>query len=96
MSRKEFVIRYNRAFVIVDKNAPALSKILDNTGEVDVEYWLVYSKESFHGHHDKKYFYFKDSRIERHTKLPLDCVKLEFSEEEINEKELDYKQKERF
>lgn len=75
---------YNRAFIKNNQfSAPFLKEILDNTGSEETEYWIIDSKESFHGHHDDKFFYFKDSRIETGTKLPLEHVELEFTQEEL-------------
>lgn len=77
-------MKYNRAFIVNNKSSePFIQEILDNTGCEETEYWIVYSKESFHGDHDDTHFYFKDSRIETGTKLPLNCVELEFSEEDL-------------
>jgi hypothetical protein len=76
--------KYNRAF-IKDVTHPAVSEILENTGSEELEYWIMDSKESFHGEEDGKYFYFKDSRTDRGMKLPLECLDLEFYEEEIKD-----------
>lgn len=75
--------KYNRAFVTKDASNPFIKKILDATAQEDTEYWIIHSKESFHGEHDEKFFYFKDSRIETGTKLPLDCVELESTENDL-------------
>lgn len=79
-------MKYNRAFILNNQESlPFIRDILENTGDEDLEYWVIDSKESFHGHYDDKFFYFKDSRIDTGTKLPLNCVELEFTEEEIND-----------
>ena len=80
------MLKYNRAFI---KNSPVsdpyVQEILMNTGCEETECWIIDSKESFHGEHDDKFFYFKDSRIETGTKLPLSCVELEYSKEDLKQ-----------
>lgn len=79
--------RYNRAVII--RNKTSLPILNNAIGSDDDEYWLLTSQESFHGEEDGNFFYFKDSRIPGKMKLPLNCVDLEFSKEEIEEKERD-------
>lgn len=74
-------MEYNRAFIIRNEESMPLLKAVD-LGE-DSSYWLFESGESFHGEHDGVHFYFKDSRIDKRLKLPLACVELEFSNEEL-------------
>lgn len=70
----------NRAFIIrSEKSMPLLEDV--NLNE-DSAYWLFESGESFHGKEDAKFFYFRDVRIDSRLKLPLECVELEFSENE--------------
>jgi hypothetical protein len=78
---------YNRAVIIRNEiSKPLLEKA---EGGEDDAYWLFDSMESFHGEHDDKFFHFKDSRIPSCLKLPMSCVELEFSKEEIEERERD-------
>lgn len=78
-------MKYNRAFIIRnEKSLPTLEEY--NNGEEEDEYWLFESGESFHGEYDDEFFYFKDLRLDGRLKLPLDCVELEFTEEEVNAK----------
>lgn len=77
-------LKYNRAFIPTKHlTCPPIVELLANTGNEELEYWIVDSKESFHGEHDDTYFYFKDSRIDAYTKLPLSCLELEFTQEEL-------------
>ena len=79
-------MKYNRAFLIRNKKSlPLLEEEarFDTTEDDSYKYWLLESSESFHGEHDNEYFYFKDSRISNKFRLPLDCVELEFTEEEL-------------
>lgn len=77
-------MKYNRATIkLTPESRPVIQDIIDKSGVEDTEHWMIHSKESFHGEHDEKFFHFKDSRIETGTKLPLSCVELEFSEEEL-------------
>lgn len=82
-------LRYNRAFIKHDENSsPLLEALLKSSGMEDqdaLEYWLIDSRESFHGEYDSQFFYFKDSRLDYGCKLPLACVELEFTEEELDE-----------
>lgn len=81
-------MKYNRAFIIRNEESIPLLKEVDlyendEFEKFDPSYWLFESKESFHGEHDDKFFYFKDARIDWRLKLPLRCVELEFTEEEL-------------
>jgi hypothetical protein len=74
-------MEYNRSFIIRNEiSKPLLEQV--NGSDEDAQ-WLFESGESFHGEHDGKHFHFKDSRISRYLKLPLSCVTLEFSEEDL-------------
>lgn len=72
---------YNRAFIIRNEVSKPILELADG-GEND-GYWLFQSGESFHGEQDGKFFYFLDSRIRYKLKLPIECVRLEFSKEEL-------------
>ena len=74
-------MKYNRAFIIRNEESIPLLKNVDVYE--DSHEWLFHSKESFHGEEDGKMFYFKDSRINRMLKLPINCVELEFTDEEL-------------
>lgn len=77
-------MKYNRAFIVHnDISKPHIQYYIDTTGCEELEHWVIDSGESFHGEHDSEYFYFKDSRLDRGMKLPLNCVKLEFREDEV-------------
>lgn len=78
-------MRKNRAEIIRNEISIPLLKVVD-TYE-DSYQWLFESKETFHGVHDEDFFYFKDSRIDKRLKLPLDCVILEFGPEEVENTE---------
>lgn len=80
--------KYNRAFIIRNEVSKPILSFHD--GGEDDNYWLFDSKESFHGENDETHFYFKDSRIPTGLVLSLDCVNLEFTEEEITEKSWNY------
>ncbi len=72
-------MKKNRAFIIRNNISIPLLKEVDLYE--DSNYWLFESGESFHGNHDDKFFYFKDSRLDKRLELPIDCVELEFSED---------------
>lgn len=76
-------MKYNRAFIIRNEVSIPLLDSVDT--QEDSFYWLFESGESFHGNHDDEWFYFKDSRIPFGLILPLDCVRLEFSEDDLND-----------
>jgi hypothetical protein len=73
-------VNYNRAFIIRNDKSLPLLKEVDLTE--DSGHWLFDSGESFHGEYNEEYFYFKDSRIDSRLKLPIDCIRLEFTEVE--------------
>lgn len=74
------IMTYNRAFII--RNSISLPLLREVDLYEDSHEWLFESLESFHGEYDDKYFYFKDARIDKRLKLPLECVELEFTEED--------------
>lgn len=80
-------LKYNRAFIKHnEQSSPLLEAMLKSSGMEDqdaLEYWLIDSRESFHGKHDDQFFYFKDSRLDYDSKLPLACVELEFTDVEL-------------
>lgn len=81
-------MKYNRAFIIKnEKTLPFLQEAvrLDTSEDNEAKHWLLESDESFHGEHDGEYFFFKDSRISSDFYLPIDCVELEFIEEDFEE-----------
>lgn len=76
-------MEYNRAVIIRNEiSKPLLEKV---DGGEDSYYWLFTSQESFHGEHDGEFFHFKDSRISSRLKLPMSCVELEFSKEDLED-----------
>lgn len=76
-------MKYNRAFILRNDHSIPILKDFDVYDES--EYWLFKSGESFHGEHDEKWFFFKDSRIPTGLKLPITCVELEFTEEDLKD-----------
>lgn len=76
-------MKYNRAEIIRNEESLPLLKAVDSYEDEDMRNsgWLFESKETFHGEHDDEYFYFMDARIDSRLKLPLNCVILEFEDE---------------
>ena len=68
-------MKYDRAFIVRNEVSRPLLKSVDLYD--DSHYWLFHSEESFHGEYDHEFFYFKDQRIDKRLKLPLNCVLLE-------------------
>lgn len=84
MKKDSKKLKPNRAFIIRNEVSMPLLEEADS-GE-DCSHWLFKSGESFHGEHDKEFFYFKDNRVSGSLKLPLSCVKLEFGKKELKNK----------
>ena len=78
-------MKYNRASIIRNETTEPI--LMGATKNGDDYHWLIESQETFHGEHDDNYFYFKDSRIPGCLKLPMDCIELEFLDEDLANKE---------